>query len=326
MQINKRPLGSSGLEITTVGFGAWAIGGGGWSYGWGPQDDEASIATMRRAIELGINWIDTAAVYGLGHSEQVVGHFLHSLRASERPFVFTKCGMIWDERNPMEEPKRVLRPESIRAECDASLRRLGIERIDLYQFHRPDPNVPFEESMGTLADLQKAPIAIEALQRIAALYAIEARVRGKTAAERQAVRQVESKPLVDALRVWFEAQIAKLPARGPMAEAIRYALNHWDGLRRFLEDGRIEIDSNSIERAMRPVSLSRKNSLFAGSDQGGENWACLASLIETCLCRARHSAVYAARRTMPKGSGMTHDCRSAVGCCVAVSSVPFGIV
>src|SRR5215213_5840550 len=128
----------------------------------------------------------------------------------------------------------------------------------------------------------KAPIAIEALQRIAALYAIEARVRGKTAAERQAVRQVESKPLVDALRVWFEAQIAKLPARGPMAEAIRYALNHWDGLRRFLEDGRIEIDSNSIERAMRPVSLSRKNSLFAGSDEGGENWACLASLVETC--------------------------------------------
>jgi transposase len=138
----------------------------------------------------------------------------------------------------------------------------------------------------------KAPIAIEALQRIAALYAIEARVRGKTAAERQAVRQVESKPLVDALRVWFEAQIAKLPARGPMAEAIRYALNHWDGLRRFLEDGRIEIDSNSIERAMRPVSLSRKNSLFAGSDEGGENWACLASLVETCKLNGVNPQAY----------------------------------
>jgi transposase len=138
----------------------------------------------------------------------------------------------------------------------------------------------------------KAPIAIEALQRIGALYEIEARVRGKTAAERLAVRQAESKSLVEALRTWFDAQIAKLPARGPMAEAIRYALNHWDGLRRFLEDGRIEIDSNSIERAMRPVSLSRKNSLFAGSDEGGENWACLASLIETCKLNGVNPQAY----------------------------------
>ena len=128
----------------------------------------------------------------------------------------------------------------------------------------------------------KAPIATETLQRIAALYEIEARVRGKSAADRLAVRQAESKPLVTELRIWFEAQIAKLPARGPTADAIRYALNHWDGLERFLEDGRIELDNNSVERAMRPVCLSRKNSLFAGSDEGGANWACLASLIETC--------------------------------------------
>ncbi len=138
MQINKRPLGSSGIEITTVGFGAWAIGGGDWSFGWGKQDDRASEATMRRAIELGINWIDTAAVYGLGHSERVVGQFLRSLPASERPLIFTKCGLIWNSRYPMQEPKRVLKPESIRAECEASLRRLRIERIDLYQFHWPD--------------------------------------------------------------------------------------------------------------------------------------------------------------------------------------------
>jgi transposase len=128
----------------------------------------------------------------------------------------------------------------------------------------------------------KAPIAVETLQRIAALYEIETRIRGTSAADRLAVRQAESRPLVTQLRTWFEAQIAKLPARGPTAEAIRYALNHWDGLERFLVDGRIELDTNSIERAMRPVCLSRKNSLFAGSDDGGANWACLASLIETC--------------------------------------------
>lgn len=138
MQIKKRSLGSSGLEITRVGFGAWAIGGGDWAFSWGPQDDKMSEDAMRHAIELGINWIDTAAVYGLGHSEEVVGRFVHSLPASERPFVFTKCGLIWDERNRMQQAKRVLKPESIRAECEASLRRLGIERIDLYQFHWPD--------------------------------------------------------------------------------------------------------------------------------------------------------------------------------------------
>ena len=128
----------------------------------------------------------------------------------------------------------------------------------------------------------KAPIATETLQRIAALYEIETRVRGKSAADRLALRQAEIKPLIMELRIWFEAQLAKLPARGPTADAIRYALNHWDGLERFLEDGRIELDNNSVERAMRPVCLSRKNSLFAGSNEGAANWACLASLIETC--------------------------------------------
>jgi transposase len=138
----------------------------------------------------------------------------------------------------------------------------------------------------------KAPIAMEALERIAALYAIEARIRGNSAADRLAVRQAESKALVADLQVWFEIQIAKLPARGPTAEAIGYALRHWDGLERFLEDGRIELDTNSVERAMRPVALSRKNSLFAGSDEGGENWACLASLIETCKLNGVNPQAY----------------------------------
>ena len=138
----------------------------------------------------------------------------------------------------------------------------------------------------------KAPIATETLRRIAALYEIEARVRGKSAADRLAVRHAESKPLVTELRIWFEAQITKLPARSPTADAIRYALNHWNGLERFLDDGRIELDNNSVERAMRPVCLSRKNSLFAGSDEGGENWACLASLIETCKLNGANPQAY----------------------------------
>ena len=133
-----------------------------------------------------------------------------------------------------------------------------------------------------LAKTGTAPIATEALARIAALYRIEAEVRGKPAAERLVARQARSQPLVTGLRTWFEAQMAKLPARGPLASAIRYALNHWDGLVLFLGDGRIEMDSNTVERAMRPVALSRKNALFAGSDEGGANWAAIASLVETC--------------------------------------------
>jgi transposase len=127
-----------------------------------------------------------------------------------------------------------------------------------------------------------APIATEALRRIAALYRIEAEIRGQNAGERRAARQARSRPLLDELRIWFRAQLAKLPGSAPTAKAIAYALNHWDGLMQFVDDGHIEIDSNSVERSMRPVALSRKNSLFAGSDNGAENWAAVASLIETC--------------------------------------------
>lgn len=154
MTLPTRSLGSSGLEITTVGFGAWAVGGGGWAFGWGPQDDAASLAAMRHAIELGINWIDTAAVYGLGHSEELVGRLLRELDPADRPLVFTKGGLVWDEHDRMAEPRRVLRPDSIRAECEASLRRLGVERIDLYQFHWPDETATaVEDSWGEMMRL-----------------------------------------------------------------------------------------------------------------------------------------------------------------------------
>ena len=150
----RRPLGTSGLQITQVGFGAWAIGGGGWVYGWGSQDDADSIAAIKHAVARGINWVDTAAIYGLGHSEEVVGRALRELPAAERPYVFTKGGLIADPARPFEEPQRNLRPESIRKEVEASLRRLGVERIDLYQFHWPDElGTPVEESWGEMARL-----------------------------------------------------------------------------------------------------------------------------------------------------------------------------
>ena len=163
MALTRRTLGRSGVEITTLGFGAWAAGGGDWAYSWGAQDDEESIAAMRRAVECGVNWIDTAAVYGLGHSEEVVGRFLRTLPAGDRPMIFTKGGLVWDAQDRHAHPKRILEPSSIRRECDASLRRLGVERIDLYQFHWPDEaGTAVEDSwgeMGRLADAGKIRLA-----------------------------------------------------------------------------------------------------------------------------------------------------------------------
>lgn len=149
-----RQLGGTDLAITTVGFGAWAVGGGGWAFGWGPQDDGQSIAAIRHAVERGINWVDTAAVYGLGHSEEVVRRALQGIPERDRPYIFTKCGMVWDESDRMAPPRRVLAPESIRRECEASLRRLGVERIDLYQFHWPDAaETPVEDSWRAMVRL-----------------------------------------------------------------------------------------------------------------------------------------------------------------------------
>jgi aryl-alcohol dehydrogenase-like predicted oxidoreductase len=151
-----RRLGRTDMEITRVGFGAWAIGGPDWAVGWGAQDDQASIAAIRHAVARGINWIDTAAIYGLGHSEEIVRHALAEIPAAERPYVFTKCGLVWDENNRQAPPRQVGQPASIRREVDASLKRLGVERIDLYQMHWPaEDGTPLDAYWQTLLDLKK---------------------------------------------------------------------------------------------------------------------------------------------------------------------------
>jgi len=148
--LKKRQLGNTDMHITPVGFGAWALGGGDWVYSWGPQDDKESIAAIHHSLDLGINWIDTAAGYGLGHSEEVVGQTLAGM--SERPYVFTKCSLVWNEKGEFTPS---LKRDSIRRECEDSLRRLKMDCVDLYQIHWPNPDVEIEEGWATLAELQK---------------------------------------------------------------------------------------------------------------------------------------------------------------------------
>jgi aryl-alcohol dehydrogenase-like predicted oxidoreductase len=148
-----RTLGNSDLNITRVGYGAWAVGGSGWQFAWGSQDDDDSIAAIHRSLELGVNWIDTAAVYGLGHSEEVVARALKSW-TGPRPYIFTKCGLRWGAQGNVQ---KVLKRDSIRREVEDSLRRLSLDVIDLYQIHwPPDPDSPeLEEGWSTMADLKR---------------------------------------------------------------------------------------------------------------------------------------------------------------------------
>jgi aryl-alcohol dehydrogenase-like predicted oxidoreductase len=148
-----RTLGNSDLNITRVGYGAWAVGGSGWQFGWGSQNDNDSIAAIHRSLELGVNWIDTAAVYGLGHSEEVVARALKTW-SGPRPYIFSKCGLRWDDKGNVQ---KVLSRDSIRREIEDSLRRLSIDVIDLYQIHwPPDPDSPaLEEGWSTMADLKR---------------------------------------------------------------------------------------------------------------------------------------------------------------------------
>ncbi|HMG32128.1 MAG TPA: aldo/keto reductase [Jiangellaceae bacterium] len=150
------PLGRTGMAISRVGIGAWAFGGGGWLDSWGAQDDAESIAAIRHAVDSGVNWIDTAPIYGLGHAEEVVGRALQQIPADERPYVFTKAGVIWDPRRPHDKPALVGRAASIRRELEDSLRRLRLDHIDFYQVHAPPTDgTPLAEYWQTFCDLRR---------------------------------------------------------------------------------------------------------------------------------------------------------------------------
>lgn len=147
--MHTRKLGNSDLHITPIGFGAWAIGGGDWQYSWGAQEDSESCNAIHRAIDLGVNWIDTAAIYGLGHSEEVVGRALKT--STKKPHVFTKCSMLWDDKRQIVQSLK-----HVHRECEESLRRLQVDVIDLYQIHWPVPDEEIEEGWTAMAELQRA--------------------------------------------------------------------------------------------------------------------------------------------------------------------------
>jgi aryl-alcohol dehydrogenase-like predicted oxidoreductase len=176
-QLKTAPLGTTGLEITRIGFGAWAIGGGGWEAGWGPQDDDESVAAIRHALEQGVNWIDTAAAYGFGHSERIVGRALEGV--TERPYVFTKGSLL---EGPGRRIVHNLRRDSLIREAEASLERLGIDAIDLYQIHWPIPDEDIEEAWSAFAELKEQGFVrhigvsnfnVEQLRRIQSIAPVE---------------------------------------------------------------------------------------------------------------------------------------------------------
>ena len=273
-------LASQGIEIDRATLALWV--------GYGAAE-LAPLAERLRAILLGSAMITVdetrAPVLDPGRGRTKTGYFW-AIARDDRPWGGPEPPAVVYTYMPGRSAALGLRP--LAGYC-------GIVQCDGYAVYKQMADPRREGGAATLAfcwahlrrhfyDIAKggaAPLAEEALARIAALYAIEAQIRGQSAAARQAVRQTKAAPLVADLKSWFEAQLARVSAKSTIAAAFRYGLNHWDGLTRYLEDGRIEIDTNAVERAMRPIALSRKNALFAGHDAGAANWACIASLIET---------------------------------------------
>lgn len=178
-ELETTQLGATGMEVTRIGFGAWAIGGGGWEFGWGPQEDDASVTAIQHAIELGVNWIDTAAAYGFGHSEEIVGRAVAGMAPGDRPFIFTKCSLL---EGPGRTVVHELGRDSVLREAEASLRRLGVDAIDLYQIHWPNPDADIEEGWAALAELKDQGLVrhigvsnfdVEQLRRISGIAPVE---------------------------------------------------------------------------------------------------------------------------------------------------------
>ncbi|MEU6394372.1 aldo/keto reductase [Streptomyces sp. NPDC046939] len=165
------------MDITRLGFGSWAVSGLGWRFSWGATDDAESVSAIRHAVESGVNWIDTAAVYGLGHSEELVGKAVAGLPETERPYLFTKAGLVWDPADPQAAPRRIMRPDSVRREAEDSLRRLGVDRIDLYQVHWPDTGESLEYAGGGHGAVSPKATPIEEYWQVMADLKAEGKVR-----------------------------------------------------------------------------------------------------------------------------------------------------
>jgi aryl-alcohol dehydrogenase-like predicted oxidoreductase len=257
------PFGTTDMAITRVGFGAWAVGGGDWAFAWGPQDDDEAIAAIRHAVESGVNWIDTAAVYGLGHSEEVVAAALAGIPETDRPYVFTKCGLVWDETDRSIEPRRVGNPASIRRELESSLRRLNVERIDLYQMHWP------AEDGAELADYWQALLDLKAEGKVRAVGLSNHGVEQLEAAEAlghvdtlqppfSAIHR-ETAELLPWTRAHDTAVIVYSPLRsGPLTGAFtreRVATLPTDDWRRTSADFTTKLDANlAVAQALRTVA------------------------------------------------------------------------
>jgi aryl-alcohol dehydrogenase-like predicted oxidoreductase len=274
VSLQRRPLGGSGLEITTVGFGSWATGGGGWAFGWGPQDDDASLDAIQHAVDLGVNWIDTAAIYGLGHAEEVVGRAVRALPAADRPLVFTKCGLVWDEADHLKPARRVVTPRSVRDGIEASLRRLRMEYVDLFQIHWPDEESnPIEDAWAEMVKLRDEGKALavgvsnfdlDLLERCEAVGHVDSLQPPFSLVDRRAGRE---------LIPWAHRHATGVIAYSPMASGILTdsfgpervaAMDAGDWRRAAREFNEPELGRNlSLRDALRPIARRHGSSVSA---------------------------------------------------------------
>ncbi|POM26587.1 General stress protein 69 [Actinomadura rubteroloni] len=214
------------MTVSRLGFGSWAVAGTGWGFGWGATDDAESVATIRHAVESGVNWIDTAAVYGLGHSEEIVGKAVAGLPEADRPLLFTKVGLVWDAADPLAPPLRCMKPASVRRELEDSLRRLGVERIDLYQVHWPDTGTPLGTVGSASGDIGPDATPLEEYWQVMADLKAEGKVRA-IGLSNHSVEQLDAAERiahVDAIQPPFSA------VRRSAADEVAWARAHGTGV------------------------------------------------------------------------------------------------